>query len=97
MDPSTYIEEENGILLTTLVHIRVALGIWEELDTQLDKQIKKGNLDTKTPWKRECRTNTLLETKTSYRRVIDPKILTWSESDFRGWTKLYFDIHILGL
>ena len=29
MDPSTYIEEENGSLLTTLVHIRVALGIRE--------------------------------------------------------------------
>ena len=29
MDPSTYIEEENGIFLKTLVHIRVAMGIWE--------------------------------------------------------------------
>ena len=29
MDPSKYIEEENGSLLTTLVHIRVALGILE--------------------------------------------------------------------
>ena len=29
MDPSTYIQEENGSLLTTLVHIKIALGIWE--------------------------------------------------------------------
>ena len=29
MDPRRYIEDENGSLLTTLVHIRVAFGIWE--------------------------------------------------------------------
>ena len=59
----------------------------ESLDTQLEKQLTQGILDTKTPWKRECSTNTLLETKPKWRRVIDPKIFTWIESHFRGWTK----------
>ena len=49
MDPSTYIEEENGILLTTLVHIRVALGTCEGIGhtiRETDYTMELGHQDT---------------------------------------------------
>jgi hypothetical protein len=39
----------------------------------------------RTPWKRKHWSNTLLESTPSWRRVIEPKIITWRSFLFGGW------------
>jgi hypothetical protein len=53
-----------------------------------------GHLDKKPPWKRECRTNSVLESAPSWKRDVPKEDHAWSMFHFGGWINpSLIDVH----
>jgi hypothetical protein len=81
---NTYVEEEHWSLVTTLAHMRVALGTCEDMwHTIRGGSPCMRTLGYKPSWKRECWTNTLGVGVCTI--LEEGVIMIWRLFCFGGW------------